>query len=171
MRERTGVITFGGGPLTLLGEESVVGKKAEDFTVLNKDLQPVKLSDFSGKVVVISVFPSIDTPVCSLQTAKFNEEASKLGDDIKILSISVDLPFALARHCAAEGIENALTLSDHRDLDFATKYGFLMKELRLLARGAVVIDKNGIIKYVEYVPEVRNEPDYDKALEAAKACL
>ncbi len=171
MKERTGIITFGGNPLTLVGEETIVGNKAPDFAVLDKDLHEVKLSDFEGKVVILSVFPSIDTPVCSLQTARFNEEAAKLGDDVKILAISADLPFALARHCAAEGIDNALTLSDHRDLDFAHKYGFLIKELRLLSRGAVVIDKEGIIKYVEYVSEVTNEPDYDKALEAADECF
>lgn len=169
--DRKDVITFAGGAITLAGEETKVGDKANDFSALNAELKEVKLSDFAGKVVILSSMPSVDTGVCAFQTAEFNKAASELGSDVQILTLSCDLPFALGRFCAAEGIENALTLSDHRDLDFGQKYGFVMKELRLLARGVVVINKNGVIEYVEYVPEVTNHPDYDKAIAAAKACL
>ncbi len=162
-------ITFMGNPMPVVGNEIKVGDKAPDFTVLKNDLSPVKLSDFSGEVVVISVAPSVDTPVCATQTAKFNHTANKEG--INILSISCDLPFALGRFCAAEGIDKAVTASDHKDLDFGKKYGFIMEPLRLLARGVVVVDKEGFVKYVEYVPEVTNEPNYDAVLKAAKALL
>ena len=168
MLERKGVVTFKGNPITLLGEEVKKGDKAKDFTVLGTDLSEVKLSDYAGKVVVISVFPSVDTGVCALQLTRFNKEAASFSDDVQLLSISVDLPFALGRYCADKGIKNALTTSDHRELDFGHKYGFAIKELRLLARGTVIIDKNGIIKYVEYVPEISEHPNYEKALEVIK---
>ncbi len=166
MVKRTGVITFGGNPLTLAGNEIKVGNKAPDFYALNNKLEPVKLSDFNGKVRIISVFPSIDTPVCAAQTRRFNVEAANLGD-VQILTVSCDLPFALGRFCAAEGIDKEITLSDHKELDFGLKYGFVIDELRLLARGVVVVDKNGIVKYVEYVKEVTDEPDFDSAIKAA----
>ena len=161
--ERKNVATMGGNPITLVGEEIKVGQVAPDFTVLDNDLNQVKLSDAKGKNVIISVVPSIDTSVCAAQTRRFNEEAAKLKDTV-IYTISVDLPFALGRFCGAEGIDQVKTLSDHRDLDFALKYGFLIKEHRLLERGIVVVDKNGVVKYVEYVPEVTTHPDYQKAL-------
>lgn len=168
MKERENIIKFGGVPMTLLGEELKVGQKAPDFVALNSNLEEVRLSDFAGKVVAIASFPSIDTGICSLQAARFNEEAAKFGDAVQILTISCDLPFALGRHCAANGIENALTLSDHRDLSFGLEYGFAIKELRLLARGSVVIDKEGNVAYVEYVPEIKSHPNYDAALEVIK---
>lgn len=161
-------VTFKGNPITLLGKETKVNDKAVDFTVLNNSLEPVKLSDFDGKVKILSLFPSIDTGVCSKQAHTFNQKASSLSDDIVILAISNDLPFALSRFCGAEGIDNLITLSDHKNLDFSTKYGFLIEELRLIARGVVVIDKNNVVQYVEYVPEGTNEPDYDRAIEAAQ---
>lgn len=161
-------VTFKGNPITLLGKETKVNDKAVDFTVLNNTLEPVKLSDFDGKVKILSLFPSIDTGVCSKQAHTFNQKASSLGDDIVILAISNDLPFALSRFCGAEGIDNLITLSDHKNLDFSTKYGFLIEELRLIARGVVVIDKDNVVRYVEYVPEGTNEPDYDRAIEAAQ---
>lgn len=164
-------ITFQGNPLTLLGTEIKVGDKAPDFTVLGGDLSPVKLSDFAGKVVIISIFPSVDTPVCATQNRIFNKQATNLGEDISVLGISNDLPFALGRFCGAEGIDKVQTLSDHKDLDFATKYGYHIAELRLLARGTVVIDKDGIVKHVEYVPEVTDEPNYEAALEVAKGLV
>ncbi|NVO01892.1 MAG: thiol peroxidase [Bacteroidetes bacterium] len=167
MKKNTGIITFGGNPLTILGEMVKKGDKALDFTVLGNDLSPVKLSDFEGKVRIISSVPSVDTGVCAAQTRRFNVEAANLGD-VKILTISCDLPFALGRFCAAEGIEKVVTLSDHKEVDFGSKYGFLIEELRLLARGIVVIDKAGIVQYVEYVNEVTNHPDYDNALAEAK---
>lgn len=164
-------LTFKGGPITLMGNEIKAGEKAPDFTVLGTGLNPVKLSDYKGKVVVLSIFPSIDTPVCATQNRTFNKKASDLGEEIAIIGISNDLPFALGRFCGAEGIDKVVTTSDYRDLDFSANYGFLIKELRLLARGTVVIDKDGIVKYVEYVPEVTNEPDYEAALNVAKELI
>jgi len=168
MEQNNVKITFKGGPITILGKETKVGQKAENFTVLANDLSPVSLEDYKGKVVILSVFPSIDTPVCATQNRTFNKEAASLSDDIVVLGISNDLPFAQSRFCGAEGIDKVRTLSDHRDLDFSAKYGFLIKELRLLARGTVVIDKEGIVKFVEYVAEATNEPDYNAALKVAK---
>lgn len=170
MKETTGKITFKGNPLTLLGEEVKVGDKAPDFTVVGADLSPVKLSDYDGKVRVLALYPSIDTGVCQLQNKRFNAEASNLGDAV-ILSISCDLPFAQSRFCAAEGLDKVITASDHKDVDFGTKYGFLIKELRLLTRGTVVIDKDGVVKYVEICPEVTDEPDYEAALTVIKGLL
>jgi thiol peroxidase len=167
MKKNTGIITFGGNPLTILGEMVKKGDKALDFTVLGNDLSPVKLSDFEGKVRIISSVPSVDTGVCAAQTRRFKVEAANLGD-VKILTISCDLPFALGRFCAAEGIEKVVTLSDHKEVDFGSKYGFLIEELRLLARGIVVIDKAGIVQYVEYVKEVTDHPNYDNAIAEAK---
>ena len=164
-------ITFKGGPLTLVGNETKVGSVAPDFTVIGNALNPVKLSDYKGKVVILSVFPSLDTPVCANQVRTFNKEASELGDDAVVLCISNDLPFAQGRFCGAEGIDRVITVSDHRDLDFSSKYGFVLKELRLLARGVVVIDKQGVVKYVEYVGEVTDDPNFASALSAAKAAI
>ncbi len=163
-------ITFAGGPVTILGNEVKVGDKAPEFTALNKDLAPVKLSDYDGKVKLIVVYPSIDTGVCAAQNRRFNEEANKLKD-VVVLSISCDLPFAQSRFCGAEGLENIITLSDHKDLDFGEKYGYVIEELRLLTRGTVIIDKDNTIKYIEYVPEITNDPDYEKALEEVKKLI
>lgn len=162
-----GKVTMGGNPVKLLGEEIKVGVAAPDFTVLDAGLNPVKLSDAKGKTVIISVVPSVDTSVCAAQTRRFNEELAKL-DDVVIYTVSVDLPFALGRFCAAEGIDAVKTLSDHRDLDFGQKYGFVIDGLRLLARGIVVVNPEGIVTYVEYVDEVTHHPDYDKAIAAVK---
>ena len=165
MAEIKNKVTFKGNPITLTGNEVKAGQAAPDFTVLSPELKEVKLSDYKGKIVV---FPSVDTGVCALQLARFNQEAASFGDDVQLLTISVDLPFALGRYCADKGIANALTASDHKDLDFGTKYGFVIKELRLLARGVVIVDKNGIIQYVEYVPEIGEHPNYEKTLEIIK---
>ena len=156
-------VTFKGGAVTLLGKAPKVGDTAPDFTVLSSDLTPVKLSDYAGKVKVIAIYPSIDTGICAAQNRRFNQEADKLKD-VAVLSISVDLPFAQSRFCAAEGLNNIITLSDHKDLDFGYKYGFVIEELRLLARGTIIIGKDNKIKYVEYVPEIAEEPDYETAL-------
>lgn len=161
-------ITFQGNPVTVQGTKVKVGDKAPDFTVLSNDLKPVTLADTAGKVRLISVVPSLDTGVCATQTRRFNEEAVALGDDVKVLTISVDLPFAQARWCGAEGIDAVQTLSDHKDLSFGNAYGIVIEELRLLARSIFVIDKNDQVTYVEYVPEVTDHPDYEKALEAVK---
>src|SRR5690625_772663 len=160
-------VTFGGDPVTLAGNPIEVGDNAPDFTVLSNDLKEVKLSDYSGKVKLIAAVPSIDTGVCSEETKRFNQEADKL-DNVHVLTVSMDLPFAQQRWCAANGVKNLDTLSDHRDADFGEKYGVLMKELRLLARAVFVVDSNGHVTYVEYVNEVTNHPDYEAALEAAK---
>lgn len=165
MEKRTGVATMKGNPITLLGKELKVGDKAPDFTALTKDLAPYGLKDMADKIKLISVVPSIDTGVCDLQTIRFNEEAGALKDTV-VVTISMDLPFALNRYCASKGIDNAITLSDHRDASFGLAYGFFIEELRLLSRGVLVIDKNNQVKYVEYVSEVGTHPDYDKALEA-----
>lgn len=165
-------VTFKGNPVTLLGETVKVGDKAKDFTVLATDLSPVKLSDFAGKVVVISVVPSVDTGVCEMQTIRFNKEIANFSkDDVQLLTISLDLPFALGRFCADKGIENSLTVSDHKELDFGLKYGFVIEELRLLSRGTVIVDREGNVKFVEYVSEVTSHPDYEKALEVAKSLV
>ncbi len=169
MENRT--VLFGGNPLALSGNEIKVGDKAPEFTVIDNGLKPVKLSDLKGKVKLISIFPSIDTSVCSIQNHKFNNEAGAYGDKVAFLAISIDLPFALKRFCGAEGLTNLQTLSDHRDADFGNKYGFLIKDLRLLARGVVIIDKDDVIRYVEVVPNVGHEPNYDNALKALKSIL
>ncbi|HKK82366.1 MAG TPA: thiol peroxidase [Prolixibacteraceae bacterium] len=167
MSERKGMVTFAGNPVTLTGNPIKVGDKAPDFTGINQSLEPVKLSSFAGKTVVIAVYPSIDTGVCQKQNHQFNKIASEMGD-VVVLSVSLDLPFAQKRYCAAEGLDSIVTLSDHREREFGEKYGYLMKELALLARGTVVIDKEGTVQLVEIVPEVTEEPDYDAALEVIK---
>ena len=166
--ERTGVITFRGNPLTLVGNEVKAGDKAPGFTVLDKTLSPVSLSDFKGKVKIVSVTPSLDTPVCDLQAQTFNTQAQSLSQEIVILNVSMDLPFAIARFCSERGIERLKILSDHRDASFGSAYGVLIKELRLLARSIFVIDKDEVVRYIQIVPEMTNPPDYDKALEAAQ---
>lgn len=165
--KRTDVITFAGNPLTLLGTPIKVGDTAPDFTVLDADLNPVTLADAKGKKLIISVVPSIDTSVCAAQTRRFNEEAAKL-DDVIVYTISCDLPFALGRFCGAEGIDIVKTLSDHKDLSFGDAYGYTIEELRLLARGIVVVNEEGVVTHVEVVPEVTDHPDYDAALAAVK---
>lgn len=168
MDERTGLVTFMGNPLTLVGREIKVGDKAPDFQALDNDLNPVQFSSLRGNVVILSSVPSLDTPVCSMQTHHFNEQADKLGPKTKIITLSMDLPFAQKRWCGAEGVNNLQTLSDHRDASFGNAYGLLIKELRLLARAVLVVDKEGVVRYMQLVNEVTNEPDYETALKAAK---
>jgi thiol peroxidase len=167
-QERKGVVTFKGGPLTLLGSEIKSGSKAPDFQVLGQDLSPVTLASSSGKVRLISVVPSLDTPVCDAQTRRFNEEADKLPASVATVTISMDLPFAQKRWCGAAGISRIQVLSDHRDGSFGINYGVLIKELRLLSRSIFVIDGGGTVRYVEYVPEVTSHPNYDAALAAVR---
>ena len=169
--EREKAITFKGGPLTLVGNEVSVGSKAPDFTAATNDLSPYKLSNDLGKVVVISVVPSLDTPVCDTQTRKFNETAASLGNNVEIVTVSMDLPFAQARWCGAAGVERVKTVSDYNGADFGKKYGLLIKELHLLARAVLVVDQKGIIQYYQLVPEVTEEPDYDAAVKAVKKLL
>src|SRR5690625_3304258 len=155
-------VTFKDSPVTLLGSQVEVGDDAPSFTVVSNDLQDKTLDDYKGKVKLISVVPSLDTGVCSDQTKRFNEEADKLGN-VQLLTISMDLPFAQTRWCSAEGVKNIEILSDHRDASFGENYGVLMKELRLLARSIFVVHSNDKVTYIEYVSEVTNHPDYDKA--------
>ncbi len=169
--ERPGAVTFKGQPMTLVGPELKPGDKAPDFTIIDQSLQPASLKDYAGKVVLLSVVPSLDTGICSAQTKRFNEEAAKLPDDVAILTVSMDLPFAQARFCGAENIDRVKVLSDHRDASFAQAYGTLVKELRLESRAIFVIDRDGIIRYVEYVPEIASHPNYDAALEAVKSLI
>jgi thiol peroxidase len=155
-----------GKPITLIGWDIRVGDKAPDFTVLDSELNEVNLGNFNGKVKIISVTPSLDTPVCDLQARRFNHEAAALPHDAAVLNISMDLPFAISRFCTIAGIDRVKALSDHRDASFGTAYGVLIKELRLLARSIFIIDKDNIVRYREIVPEQSNHPNYDKALEA-----
>lgn len=168
MKERKGLVTMKGNPLTLVGDEVRVGKPAPDFEVLTNDMSSVKLSSFKGKVCIICSVPSLDTSVCDIETRRFNEEAGKLGSNVVVLTISMDLPFAQKRWCGAAGVENVQTLSDHREASFGMAYGVLIKELRLLARAVFVVDKDGIIRYMQIVKEVASEPDYKAALDAVK---
>lgn len=157
-------ITMGGNPIKLLGEEIKVGMQAPAFKAVKKDMSPFELSELDGKIKIISVVPSVDTKICEFQTIHFNEEATK-NPNVVVVTISVDLPFALGRFCVANHIENSIVVSDHRALDFGLKYGFAIDEIRLLARGIVVIDEKNEVRYVEYVQEVGTHPDYDKVLE------
>jgi thiol peroxidase len=168
MKEREGIITMKGDPLTLLGPGLEVGDTAPDFEVAANDLSPVSLTKFKGKICVITTVPSLDTPVCDIMTKKFNEETTDLDDDVVILAVSMDLPFAQSRWCGASGVENIHTLSDYNGASFGQSYGVLIKGLHLLARAVFVVDKEGIIRYVEIVNELTNEPDYKAAIEAVK---
>ena len=171
MNERSGVITFKGNPMTLLGTELKVGDKAPDFTVVDTTLAPVNLTTHTGKIRIISAVPSLDTPVCDTETRRFNQEAAGLPENVVVLTISLDLPFAQKRWCGAAGIERVVTLSDYRDRSFGQNYGVLIKELLLLARCIFVVDAQGIIRYIQQVPEVTSEPDYAAVIAAAKSLL
>ncbi|RXZ82262.1 thiol peroxidase [Paenibacillaceae bacterium] len=170
-QERTGASTLKGNPITLIGPELKKGDKAPDFQ-LNKSLvDVVSLQDYAGKVKLISVVPSIDTGVCDAQTRRFNEEAAKLGDDVVILTVSVDLPFAQARWCGAAGVDKVVLLSDYKDNNFGASYGVLIKELKLDLRAIFVIDSNDTIQYVEVLKEMTDHPDYEQAIAAVKELL
>ncbi|WP_129691796.1 thiol peroxidase [Gottfriedia acidiceleris] len=161
-------VTFKNNPVTLIGQEVKVGEKAPSFTVLANDLSPVTLEASAGKVRLISAVPSVDTGVCDAQTRRFNEELSNV-ENVEVLTISMDLPFAQKRWCAASGLENVHTYSDHRDASFGEAFGVLMQELRLLARAVFVVDSNDVVTYVEYVAEGTTHPNYEAAIEAVKA--
>ena len=171
MNERTGVVKMKGNELTLIGDEVQVTDAAADCLLVADDLSEVKLSSFRGKISIICSVPSLDTPVCDTQTRKFNEQAVALGDDVVVLCVSMDLPFAQSRFCAAAGIDRVITLSDHRLADFGQSYGVLIKGLRLLARAVFVVDREGIVRYVQIVPELTDEPDYEAAIDATKKLL
>lgn len=160
-----------GQPLTLVGPDIKIGEKAPDFTAVDATLANVKLGDLGGKTKIVSVTPSLDTPVCDLQLRRFNSEAASLPQDVIVLNISMDLPFAIARFCTTAGIEKARALSDHREAAFGAAYGVLIKELRLLARSIFIIDKDNRVRYKEIVPEQTNHPDYETALRAVKKIM
>jgi len=171
MQEKEAVVTMKGEPLTLTGKRVKVGDLAEDFEVVANDLSAVKFSSFRGKVCLISSVPSLDTGVCDIQTRKFNEQAKALADDVVVLTISMDLPFAQGRWCGAAEVENVQTLSDHRKAQFGNAFGVLIKELRLLARAVFVVNKDGVVRYIQIVDELTNEPDYEAALKTTKELL
>ncbi|AOZ93980.1 thiol peroxidase [Paenibacillus crassostreae] len=170
-QERTGVATIHGTPITLIGLELKIGDSAPDFTVSKTLTDEVSLKDYADKIKLISVVPSLDTGVCDAQTRRFNEAADQLGDNVVILTISMDLPFAQARWCGASGVERVVTLSDHKTASFGEAYGVLIKELRLDMRSIFVLDKNNKITYVQYLQEMTEHPNYEDALEAVKALL
>lgn len=169
--ERPGDVTFQGNPLTAIGPKLKAGDKAPEFTLLANNLSPVALSDSAGKVRLIISVPSLDTPVCDMETRKFNEQLDALGGKTVGYTVSADLPFAQARWCGAAGIKAMQTLSDHRDMSFGAAYGVHIKELRLDARAVFVVDGAGILRYVEYIKEITNQPDYAAALAAIKGLL
>ena len=168
MEERKGLVSMKGEPLVLVGTELKVGDRMPDCTVVDKNLEPVKLSSFRGKVCIISSMPSLDTSVCDIMTRKFNEEVVSLGKDVVVLAISMDLPFAQNRWCIAADAKNVNVFSDHRDTSFGRAFGILIKDLRLLARAVFIADREGIIRYIEIVNEITHEPDYKAALEAVR---
>ena len=171
MTERKGVVAFKGSPLTLVGNAISVGNKIPDFTAMGNDLSEVKLSSFAGKIVLLSLVPSLDTSVCDTETRRFNAEATKLSKDVVVLTVSMDLPFAQKRWCAAAGIDRVITLSDHRDASAGLATGMLIKELRLLGRAVFVLDRDGVVVYQQVVPEMTHEPDYPSAIGAARNML
>lgn len=166
MNERTKLITAKGNPLTLLGNVVKTGDRAPAFNCLNGEMEPVESTAFANKIVVLASVPSLDTPVCDIEIRRFNAEAEKLGDDIAIVTISMDLPFAQKRWCGSAGMTRVTALSDHRNASFGMAYGVLIKELRLLARAVFVVDREGMIQHAQLVKELTDEPDYQAALDA-----
>jgi thioredoxin-dependent peroxiredoxin len=166
--EEKRTVTMKGNPLSLSGKAVKVGDNAPDCKVIANDLSEVSISSFSGKVCLIASVPSLDTSVCDIETRKFNEKATGLGKNTVVLTISMDLPFAQSRWCGAAGVKNVQTLSDYRYAEFGSKFGVLIKDLRLLARAVFIVDAKGKIRYIQIVNELTSEPDYNKALEALK---
>lgn len=162
-------VTFKGNRMTLGGTVVKEGQRAPDFAATATDMSTKRLSDYQGKTVLIVAVPSLDTPVCDVETRRFNQEAGKLGPGVVVLVVSMDLPFAQKRWCGAAGVEHVVTLSDYKDREFAKRYGLYVKELGLLARAVMVVDRKGEVKYVQVVPEITQEPDYEAALAAARA--
>jgi thioredoxin-dependent peroxiredoxin len=170
---RSGAVTFKGAPLTLAGNEVKVGQSAPDFKLhyFEGGLKELKLADLKGKPTLLSVVPSLDTPVCAMQTKKFNESLGELGDRVNAITVSLDLPFAQNRFCGSENIKNIRAASDYQDRNFGNSYGTLIEELKILSRAIFVLDKDGKVVHAEYVPEVASEPNYDTALSALKSQL
>jgi thiol peroxidase len=171
MNERKDLVTMKGQSMALLGNEVEVGQKAPDFEVVANDLSTVRFSSFHGKICIISSVPSLNTAMCDMQTRRFNEEAIKLGEDVVILTISMDLPFAQKLWCSTAGVKNVQTLSDHREASFANAFGVLIKDVRLIARAVFIVDKDGIIRHIQIVDELTNEPDYQSVLDAVRELI
>ncbi len=171
MTERHGLIAFMGNPLTVMSQEVKVGDPAPPCTMLDNDLQPVELASYKGKILVVASVPSLDTPVCDIETRWFNDEAAKLGPNVEIVTVSMDLPFAQKRWCGASGVSRVRTLSDHRDAAFGMAFGTLIKELRLLARAVFILDTAGVIRYIQFVKEIAEEPNYAEVLQALKTIM
>lgn len=169
--EHKGLVTMMGNPITLLGNDVQIGVPAPNFEVIDNGMKPVKFSSFKNKVTVISSVPSLDTSVCDIETRRFNQIASQLGDAVQIIAISMDLPFAQTRWCGAAGVEKVTTYSDHREASFGLAYGVLMKDIRLLARAVFVVDTKGILRYIQLVSEIANEPNYDEVLFEVKKLI
>jgi thioredoxin-dependent peroxiredoxin len=170
---RSGAVTFKGNPLTLAGEAVEVGKPAPDFTLhyFEGGLQKLCLADLKGKPTILSVVPSLDTPVCATQTKKFNDQLASLGDKVNAVTVSLDLPFAMNRFCGAESITNMRVGSDYQDRNFGTNWGTLIEELKIMSRAIFVLDADCNVVYAEYVPEVASEPNYEAAMEALQGQL
>ena len=168
MQERKGIVTLKGNSVTLVGREVSVGDTAPDFVAVDNDMSEVHFADLKSDVTVITSVPSLDTEVCDRETRRFNVEAAALGEKVRILAISMDLPFAQKRWCAAAGVEAVRTLSDYRFVSFGASYGVLIKEIRLLARAVFVVDADGTVRYVQIVPEIAREPNYKQILAAVK---
>lgn len=168
---RSGAITFKGNPMTLAGEAVAVGQAAPDFTLhyFQDGMQTITPADLKGKPTLLSVVPSLDTPVCAMQTKKFNDQLSEMGDTINAVTVSLDLPFAMNRFCGAEDIANIKVGSDYQDRSFGENWGTLIEELKILCRACFVLDADGKVTHAEYVGEVAEEPDYDAALAALKS--
>lgn len=164
-------ITFKGNPMTLVGPDLVIGENAPDFTLLDNELGKVTLANYKGKIKIISAVPSLDTPVCDAETRRFNQEAAALPGDVVILTVSMDLPFAQKRWCGAAGIDRVITLSDYRDRSFGENYGVMISQLKLLTRAIFVIDREDLIHYQQFVPEVTQEPDYAAVIAAVRQLL
>lgn len=164
-------IKMNGLAVTVSGRDLQPGDAAPEFVLYDNSLKPVKRSDYAGKTLIISCVPSLDTPTCDLETRRFNTEASKLSGNIRVLTVSRDLPFAQTRWCAANGVDKVVTLSDYRHTGFAEAYGVLLEDLGLLTRALFVVDKEGVIRYIQFVEEVTKEPDYNAVLAAASNYL
>ena len=171
MKETPGAVTFEGSPLTLVGEGIDIGAKVPEITLIDNDLKPVKLSTYRGKVVILATVPSLDTPVCDAETRRFNQEAANLGDDVVILTVSRDLPFAQKRWCGAAGIDRVVTLSDYNQRELGTAFGLTVKELGLLARAVIILDREGVVRSIQLVGEITDEPDYEEVISEAKSLL
>lgn len=167
-QERSGVVTFRGNPVTLVGQEIKVGQTAPSFSAVGQGMSAVSSKDYAGKVKIVVTVPSLDTPVCSTETQKFNQMASALSADVQVIVASMDLPFAQARWCGANNVDKVQCISDFKERQIGAAYGVQVKELGLLTRAVFVVDKKDVVRHVEYVPEVGQEPNYEAVQEAVR---